>query len=296
MACPGWAQDTSAERTACGTAPRMGLLSILQKNHSADAQSAKKSSADEVQQVRKRARQRLIGAVVLLGIGVIGFPLVFETQPRPIPVDIPIEIPRKDNAPPLAVPAPRAKPAAHLQSKPAESVITESAADAGKEVPAPTPPPEKPAPAKAAPDKPAEPHEKPVASPKAAPEKSAQAETPHAKPAAKAEEMAKDGRFIVQVGAFSEANSARETRAKVEKLGLKTYTQVVDTDGGKRIRVRVGPFTSREEADKAAGRIKSAGRHEWASSQPMPAGTSRRSSWSTASRTIRGTSCMSIST
>ena len=50
--------------------------------------------ADAVQQARTRARQRLIGAVVLLAIGIIGFPLVFETQPRPIPVDVPIEIPR----------------------------------------------------------------------------------------------------------------------------------------------------------------------------------------------------------
>jgi DedD protein len=32
---------------------------------------------------------------------VIGFPLLFETQPRPIPVDIPIIVPRRDGAPPL---------------------------------------------------------------------------------------------------------------------------------------------------------------------------------------------------
>ena len=43
--------------------------------------------------MRKRARHRLIGAGVLVLIGVIGFPLLFDTQPRPIAVDIPIEIP-----------------------------------------------------------------------------------------------------------------------------------------------------------------------------------------------------------
>jgi DedD protein len=37
---------------------------------------------------------------------------------------------------------------------------------------------------------------------------------------------------------------------------MKTYTQVVDTKEGKRTRVRVGPFTNRAEADKAAARIK----------------------------------------
>jgi len=51
----------------------------------------------------------------------------------------------------------------------------------------------------------------------------------------------------------------REARGKVEKLGLKTYTQPVDTPTGKRIRVRVGPFASKAEADKVAGRIKAEG-------------------------------------
>ena len=41
--------------------------------------------ADQVQQLRARARHRLIGAAVLVGIGVVAFPLVFETQPRPVP-------------------------------------------------------------------------------------------------------------------------------------------------------------------------------------------------------------------
>src|SRR4051812_9286750 len=66
--------------------------------------------ADAVQQARTRARQRLIGAIVLLAIGIIGFPLVFETQPRPIPVDVPIEIPRREALPPLTMPPPRATP------------------------------------------------------------------------------------------------------------------------------------------------------------------------------------------
>ena len=60
-------------------------------------------AVDEVQRARTRARQRLIGAAVLVVAGIIGFPLLFETQPRPIPVDLPIEIPRKDGLPPLAI-------------------------------------------------------------------------------------------------------------------------------------------------------------------------------------------------
>ena len=49
---------------------------------------------------------------------------------------------------------------------------------------------------------------------------------------------------------------AREARQTLEKAGLKTYTQVADTKEGKRIRVRVGPFETRAEADKAAAKVK----------------------------------------
>ena len=56
-----------------------------------------------------------------------------------------------------------------------------------------------------------------------------------------------------------DAAAARETRSKVEKLGLKTYTQVVETASGSRTRVRVGPFASRDEADRALAKAREAG-------------------------------------
>ena len=91
----------------------MGLFSFLKRDDaplaaapkkSAAKSGAKASAADDVQVLRVRARRRLIGAAVLVAAGVVGFPLIFETQPRPIPVDLPIEIPRKETAPPLTVP------------------------------------------------------------------------------------------------------------------------------------------------------------------------------------------------
>ena len=63
-------------------------------------------------------------------------------------------------------------------------------------------------------------------------------------------------RSVVQVGAFADIAKAKEARAKLESAGLKTYTQEVDTKDGKRTRVRVGPFATREEADKAAEKIR----------------------------------------
>ena len=88
---------------------------------------------------------------------------------------------------------------------------------------------------------------------------------PDAKEAAKAKalldgkEAPKAGdavRSVVQVGAYADLAKAKEARAKLESAGFKTYTQEIDTKEGKRIRVRVGPFATKEEADKTAEKIR----------------------------------------
>ena len=47
-----------------------------------DAISA--TPAQSVEIIRKRARHRLIGAVVLVLTAVVGLPLIFDSQPRPV--------------------------------------------------------------------------------------------------------------------------------------------------------------------------------------------------------------------
>ncbi len=66
-------------------------------------------------------------------------------------------------------------------------------------------------------------------------------------------------RFVVQVGAYSDPGALRQARQRVERLGLQTYTQVVDTAAGPRTRVRIGPYASRDQADAAAAKVKAAG-------------------------------------
>jgi DedD protein len=260
----------------------MGLLSIFQRKSGERVQTpASDASPDAVQEARTRARRRLIGAAVLVVIGVIGFPLLFETQPRPIPVDIPIEIPRKDGAPALAMPIAKTnKPAAaaRVEATPASTVsemITETPAQTqpGREALASQPASAAadkptPVPAKLA-DAPAPKHASTngkAATTTAAPTvATANVDSQRAqallegKPADNGPSAKDTGRFVVQVGAFADASAARETRQRVEKLGLKTYTQVAQTSAGSRIRVRVGPFSSRDEADRAQAKIKAAG-------------------------------------
>ena len=61
---------------------------------------------ETIDTLRRRARHRLIGAAVLVGLAIIGFPLLFDTQPRPVPVNAPITIPDKDKVAPLRTPDP----------------------------------------------------------------------------------------------------------------------------------------------------------------------------------------------
>ena len=267
----------------------MGLFSFLQGSSASD--SERTGAPDPVQAARSRARRRLIGAAVLLGVGVIGFPLLFETQPRPIPVDIPIEIPRKEGAPTLPLPPPRSASAAPAVARVSSGVTTsESARPAAASAPVTPPARSEPTPR----SEPSAPPAKPVAPKPEAKAETPKAETPKAEPrddgararallegqgadnkattvaaaeptksaTARAESgrpEAASGRFVVQVGAYGEASSARDMRQRVDKLGLKSYSQVADVDGNKRIRVRVGPFNSRDDAEKAAATLKAAG-------------------------------------
>lgn len=83
----------------------MGFFNFL-KRRSAPSQQRPSTTAESVEQIRTRARRRLIGSVVLVVAAVAVFPLLFDAQPRPVSADIPIEIPDKDTA--SAIPAPAA--------------------------------------------------------------------------------------------------------------------------------------------------------------------------------------------
>ena len=292
---------------------------------------------ETIDTLRRRARHRLIGAAVLVGLAIIGFPLLFDTQPRPVAVNAPITIPDKDKVAPLRTPDP-VPAAASLGER--EEMVSGAVAPRGGErtasasaaavAPARRASAEKPAaptrdarPDAAAADARAKAEEAArLKAEEAARAKAAQAKREEEAKAAQArrdddrsqaqtdaqakreeaarakreqearakreaelrakrEEAAraravlegrgtpsadkpvaadaKAGRFIVQVGAFAEDTAVREARQKAERAGVKTYTQTVETSAGKRTRVRAGPFSSREDADKAAGALKKAG-------------------------------------
>ncbi len=253
-------------------------------------QSGPAPAPESLDVLRKRARHRLIGASALVLLGVVGFPLLFDSQPRPMAVDIAIDIPDKAKAPALTepsapAPAPAPTPALTASDLPAvtrsasTAVASPTAATAAAVTPAASALAAKAAPAVALPSSAADAVAAPQAKasaksePKAEPKASSKSDAkPTAKPEDKAQSASKaqalldgkDGaksapagkRYAVQVGAFADDKKVHEVRATLEKAGLKTYTQVLNTADGKRTRVRVGPWENKAEADKAAEKIK----------------------------------------
>jgi DedD protein len=275
----------------------MAIFSTRSSKRDADEAPTRNVPIDSIETLRTRARQRLIGATVLVALGIITFALLFDSQPRPIPVDIPIVMPDKDKPDTTATntaPAPvaSASPAAQavvetpttaastapvtpaLAATTATAAVQAAASLSAKEEIVPAKSDKKPeakveakpvAKAEVKPETKQEAKQEPKPTKPAASDEAAKAlailegkEPPKAVAAKPAETKSNDAvaRFVVQVGAFAENEKAREVRLRVERTGLKTYVHVAETPQGKRIRVRVGPFPTRAEAEKAAAKIK----------------------------------------
>ena len=195
---------------------------------------------------KKRARRRLIGASALVLAAIIGLPMIFDSEPKPLADDIAIQIPSRDkpgsaasatNAiAPLAVPL--VEPKKTLIVPPA-SGVTESKVEPKAEAKS------EPAPTTGAADK-------MLAAQNVEPssEKAAQKSTERA-----SAEKAPSSRFILQVAAVASKTKADELQTKLKQAGIKSYSQKISTKDGERYRIRVGPYGSRDEADKMRTRL-----------------------------------------
>ena len=237
------------------------------------ADALSNAPAESVEVIRKRARHRLMGSVVLVLGAVVGLPLLFDSQPRPVAIDTPIVIPDRNQISPLSATTGSAKTGAVKEGLAQDQVIAAGQTGAAKSAvtnSAGLDPHEEVVPKDSKPEAKAEtklePKSELKAEAKSEPKSEPKSENkPDAKEAAKAKALL-DGkeapnsgdavRSVVQVGAYADLAKAKEARAKLESAGFKTYTQEIDTKDGKRIRVRVGPFATKEEADKTAEKIR----------------------------------------
>lgn len=65
----------------------------------------------------------------------------------------------------------------------------------------------------------------------------------------------KSSKFVIQVAALATKEKVNELQTKLKDAGIHSFTQTVATDGGSRTRIRVGPFASKDEAEKVRAKI-----------------------------------------
>ena len=186
---------------------------------------------------RRRARRRLVGAVVLVVSVIAIVPMILpESKPQSETQKIEIRIPAQD----ASGYAPK------IVAAPESSVAVTEAADV-KPADTASPQTDKPE------DKPAviaPPVQNIVAAtPKENPPKPAVVAA--AKPSAATKQT-----YFVQYGAFSELKNAKQRQADLKGKGVSTFTEVVKTSAGDKIRVRSGPYSVREEAEKVRVKVK----------------------------------------
>ncbi|MBI5921491.1 MAG: SPOR domain-containing protein [Betaproteobacteria bacterium] len=237
------------------------------------AEPATEAIPDEQLNLKKRARRRLVGAIALALLAVIVLPMVMDQEPKPLTQDIQIRIPSQEStsvsalsrvtpskpaAAPAAAPAPApasSTPAATAEAPPGNKPATktetrpETKTEAPKAgVPSVSIAPAKPGEAKIA--------EKPVEKPADKPAAKAPAQELEA---ARATELLNAEQWVVQLGAYQDMANVKVLQGKIKGLGLPSFTEKVDTPQGARVRVRSGPFDSREAAEKAHERLKKIG-------------------------------------
>ncbi|MDR0771132.1 MAG: SPOR domain-containing protein [Burkholderiales bacterium] len=169
-----------------------------------------------IDEMKRRGRRRLVGAVVLAVCAVIFVPMLLEKEPAPlgdnveiiIPPVAPIKLP--DTAPPPEEPV---APPSVVPAEPPPSVT-------------PVEPPPKPPTAET---------------------------TPPRLPPTVA--FAK-GTYSIQLAAFTDDKGANAMVNRVKRAGYPAYTEPTDTARGMAWRVRIGPYKTREEAAVVRAHLK----------------------------------------
>lgn len=72
----------------------------------------------------------------------------------------------------------------------------------------------------------------------------------------KSSDSKSSGQWVVQIGAYQNAGNVKLIVSKMKEVGVPSYTEKLDTPQGQRIRVRAGPFPSRDAAEKAQTKLK----------------------------------------
>lgn len=223
---------------------------------------------DTLLHLKKRARRRLVGAVALAATAAFVLNMAMDHQPKQEAQDVEIRIPGQDEKPFApgfaAVPPAQSAPAPAPEPAPAKP----QPPAAKPQTPVPVPPVQ--APVKKTPetvvDKPvAKPAAKTPPAPIKPPETAAKPPADDSARAAailagKSPEPANHGsQHVILIGAFADPANVKNLQTKLSQLGIKVYTEPLDSPQGKKTRVRAGPFPTREAGEKALEKMKRIG-------------------------------------
>ena len=191
-----------------------------------------KQQSEEERVIKSRARQRLIGAAALALVVVVILPMVLDREPKITGQDIDLRIPAPDKVGEF-VPGVALSKVADEAAKAESAVSPASGAEPAK------------------PEAVAENNAVAVGKIEAKPVEAKQIEAKpiESKPveAKKIEPATKSivAKYVVQVGAFANAATAKQEAEKLKEMGFKAYTELV----GGTTRVRLGPYSDRNKAE-----------------------------------------------
>ena len=182
--------------------------------------------------MNKQTRQRLIGAVLLLILAAVLSPLVFRT-PAQIRTALNMEIPPAPNYQPV-----RVEPVVSEEVEQAAAQRIESDRNAVVASASATEPDN-------APVKPSAEKEKPVL----------ETLTTPPPPSLSADDDPVLAGFVVQVGSFSQPDSADTLVSRLKDAGFRAYTETDTQDGRLLHRVMVGPEIRKDDAERTRERL-----------------------------------------
>lgn len=205
-------------------------------------------SAAELE-IKRRGRLRLIGAITIGLLAIVFLPMIFDSEParnkskiKPGSQEISIQIPPKEGLPPLPAPEP-------IPNAAVASIVLPVAPPAASKAPAKV--------EITTDEKKDEKKPDPVTQVAKVAPALAPALVASPKPVAKAIELSQG--FVVQIGAFKDAENAKQIIAQAKVAKLPVYTDSIAISGGTVTRVRVGPFATKQKADSALAQLKLTG-------------------------------------
>lgn len=251
-------------------------------------------AADPVLPEKKRARRRLVGAVALVLAVVIVLPMILDSEPKPLVEDIAIQIPSRDSKA-SGAPVSASASVNNVNSLDQKEEIVDptsiAAASPSRSAPVPlaigattgarvtsdavaaipsaakivsptefTPKPETKPKAEVKPKLIPKVDPKAMREPVSAADKHSDSARAQAILEGRIEPASSNGekkseKIVLQVAALASQDKANELQGRLKEAGIHSYTQKASAQTGDRIRVRVGPFNSKEEAERVRAKL-----------------------------------------